>query len=251
MEPRFGTRSEAAFQRAMDEWRSERDAQAEQIRSAWAAINEEKARVAQMRRDVEAERAQLNRVRGNNAAPSSSGAPLPAALRPFVREAHGEGEAAPSSRWSPVRSPLASDTAATQRPRPVIRSPVASSPFISHAANQSSGDGFNGPFWIVAWLGTSRYSQPARVLMPRCSHLRDLIAAAASEVGCSPPPNILYTPDGRTVTDLSEVQPFRDYLLIPHGNLYREECVPTMLLEKIITVSSTSMHVGTSKGTQS
>jgi hypothetical protein len=89
-------------------------------------------------------------------------------------------------------------------------------------------------FWITVWPGFHRNGVPVRVLVHRSfKSLDHVIQHAAAECYCRPSPTILYTPDGKTVSSLEQLIPSGNYLIFPSGSLYREECVPTALLEAL------------------
>jgi len=111
----------------------------------------------------------------------------------------------------------------------------------NHAKNFSAtpprkyGMQVEGPFWITVWPGLERHGHPTRVLLQSYRTMQQVIEKACKETKTQPQPNVLYTPDGRTVANLADVRPGLDYLVIPSGTMYREDSVPTALLKKLVT----------------
>ncbi len=137
-----------------------------------------------------------------------------------------------SGGFPPSRSPVAANTP-RRSPRDLSST---SDPNIPWKQNSS-------PCWITVWLGTHRAGQPRRILLPRHFTWTDVMTRCADELQAIPAPSLLYTPDGRTVSSLDDITPGVDYLILPQGARYREDSVPTLLLEKIIN-RSPSTFVG-------
>jgi hypothetical protein len=196
----------------------ERDEQQREMRRAWDEIEAERAALRRERKQLDDEKARMYMMPAAHpaASPSTYGA------------ASAQRSAAASQRqpqYQPQRS--GSTRSATHHD--------ASS--LSRASD--TADAVGSPFWVTMWRGTHRDGEPHRVHAARCRSLQQLIDRAAKETVCQPAPTVIYTPDGRPITDLSAVRPDGDYLIHPAGFQYHEETVPTRLLEKIVLQATT------------
>ena len=135
-----------------------------------------------------------------------------------------EDQRVPSSGFPPVRSPTVDD---------------ARRSYDSIAAAPTSYS-----FWVTVWPGFHRGGAPVRVLVHHnYKTLNHVIQHAAAECNCRPSPSILYTPDGKTVSSLDQLIPSGNYLIFPSGCLYREESVPTALLEMLAFTMRSSLGI--------
>jgi hypothetical protein len=88
-------------------------------------------------------------------------------------------------------------------------------------------------FWITVWPGVERGGGSQRLLVAAFRSMDALLAAAAKATKCAPAQSCLFTPDGRSIYHLEGVRPGRDYVVFPSGCMYREDTLPTLLLEKL------------------
>lgn len=228
------TRAPALIQRLNDTYdelalamRREHEEQQREIRSAWAEIERERALLREERRKIDAEKARLffgttreteatidaSRVAGTTVGPSPNLSGITAA------------STAVSASTAPPRRGYQADTftsAYAQQP-PRHAPPPAPEP---------------APVWITVWPGVHRHSQGKRLFTHQYRTLQQLLERAAHELNCQPVGPLLYTPDGRSVSDLADVKPEHDYIVLPSGCKYREDSVPTALLQKLVDETS-------------
>lgn len=115
---------------------------------------------------------------------------------------------------------------------------------LTHCSPGGGGSPLQSTFsyWITVWPGFHRNGNPVRVFVhSNYKHISHVIQRAAEDCRCNPPPGILYTPDGKTVTSLEQLVPSGNYLIFPSGALYREESVPTALLELLAFTMRSSL----------
>eukprot|EP00759_Apiculatamorpha_spiralis_P059232 PhF_6_TR9753/c0_g1_i1/m.15028 len=248
------------FNEILQEVKKEHETQMEQVRGAWKDIEQAKATVIQEKEQLERERKMfyqdVEKERERLGTLLTHGQQMASA--PHSPSAGGgDRHSTPTRRLQPrgdVFSRLTDKTSYTgmyQR-TPSPRHRAGHTTPTGGDVHNSGGRAFNhakafstapvqkygvqveGPFWITVWPGLERHGQPTRILLQHCRSMHQLIEKACKDTRVQPQPNALFTPDGRAVSNLSDVRPGLDYLVIPSGTNYREDCVPTALLQKLV-----------------
>lgn len=221
--------------------RSERDEQTRAIQRAWEHLEMERAALQRERTAFEAEKRAFQMsmeralgvfptvpIAGAKPAASATSASELLGYRPTsTREDHGNHGSVPLSLMK------SSEHSSAVTPNPLKTSLAKQS---RAGANALSG---GHAFWINVWSGIERNGAMKRLLVPQgAATMQYVLERAARETLCQPAPNVLYTPDGRIVSKLEDIVPGRDYLVLPTGTRYREDTVPTALLEKLVNEPS-------------
>jgi hypothetical protein len=237
---------------------AEIDRERDLIRDEWRQIEEEKARILLNPRDA-AHTAGLNRSAA--ASPPRPHHEFSTASQPIQRMRSGATvggllEHAVSTR-DDLPSPERFTRGSARAPAPERRhyergahalqstpefeaawhGDVASLSSTTHDSHSAPGNNT-----IIVWSGVARGGSPRRLVLPHFRTMGQLLERAAAETGTMPAGGHLYTPDGRVVDRLEDVEPGQDYLVLPSGCRYREDSVPTQLLRKLVTAAPSVHH---------
>eukprot|EP00760_Papus_ankaliazontas_P014175 PhM_4_TR15971/c1_g1_i1/m.98034 len=257
------------------EVKREHDGAMEGVRQEWAVISAEKEGIALERanldrekkaflEDVERERDRLGSLLAHGAVARQSGPQTPNRVPTATATATASSTPPPQSRTTPSRrisatqlntqdvfsrlTDRSSYTGVQQHASPNAHSTAVgysprrnASPTSTHAKNfnvapvRKFGLQTEGPFWITVWPGLQRQGGPTKVLMQNCRTMAQLLEKVCRDTRVQPQPSVLYTPDGRAISSLNDIRPGLDYLVVPSGTTYREDSVPTALLQKLVT----------------
>lgn len=100
-------------------------------------------------------------------------------------------------------------------------------------------------YWIHVWPCFGSYSSGSKAVrlcvLPHHVNLKDVLEHAATVVNTQPAASHFFEPDGKIVRSLGQLRPEHHYLLFPSGGFYRQDSVPSALLQILVKSAQLSL----------